>query len=109
MECKKCGASLTYNNGLYICEFCGSKYLREEFIPDTKDSVIIVNGQSNASEYVIRGGVLVAYNGSKNQITLPDGVQVIGAGAFKNNVAINSVTFSSSIKTKFHSAVLLVI
>ena len=30
LKCQNCGAPLTYSNGLYLCEYCGSQVANEE-------------------------------------------------------------------------------
>ena len=104
MKCKNCGGPIIEKNGSLICEYCDSEYIKEEFEPKKVINEFIINARTIQYEFTIRGGVLIGYNGSKSQVVIPDGVIQIGANAFKNNLAINKVTFSDSVKTVGESA-----
>ncbi|MDE7226366.1 MAG: leucine-rich repeat domain-containing protein, partial [Ruminococcus sp.] len=55
-------------------------------------------GNSLKSEFVVLGnGVLYDYNGSSDEITVPDSVKRIGEDAFAGHSEITSVTFTSDI------------
>ncbi|MDE7140857.1 MAG: leucine-rich repeat domain-containing protein, partial [Treponemataceae bacterium] len=51
----------------------------------------------NLSSWVIRNGVLVGYNGSETDIVIPDGVTVIGNGAFAGNAALTGVEIPAGV------------
>jgi len=87
MKCKNCGAELSYNNENYICNFCGSSFLREELLPLTLQN----------KEFKIVGGVLLAYLGNQSQVVIPSGTMSIGKEAFKNNLAVRKVIFSKTV------------
>ena len=90
MKCKECGAELVFKNGLYICEFCGTKYFKDEISPTVRQNV-------SSSDFVVRGGILTAYRGNKNIVNIPEGIVGIGAESFKNDLSIQSVVFSSTV------------
>ena len=50
-----------------------------------------------ASEFDVQNGVLVKYNGTSADVTVPSGVAAVGATAFMNNTAVRSVTLPSSV------------
>ena len=50
-----------------------------------------------ADDFVIASGVLVSYNGTASDVTLPDNVTSVGASAFEGNTHIRSVTIPSSV------------
>lgn len=54
---------------------------------------------SAASEFDVQNGVLVKYNGTSSDVTIPSGVAAVGATAFMNNTAVRSVTLPSSVYT----------
>lgn len=53
---------------------------------------------SAKSNFVIKKGVLLEYNGASKNITIPKGVKKIGSGVFKDNKKVESITFPSSLK-----------
>ncbi|MDE7353008.1 MAG: leucine-rich repeat domain-containing protein [Acetatifactor sp.] len=52
----------------------------------------------SGEEFLISGGVLVAYGGEGAAVTVPDGVRVIGAEAFAGHGEIQSVTLPDSLQ-----------
>ena len=54
--------------------------------------------ESAGSDFVISGDVLVKYQGSTSSVNVPDGVRVIGGGAFAGNKNIVTVVLPSSVK-----------
>jgi len=55
-----------------------------------------LTGNSN-SDFLISGGVLVAYNGDSSAVDIPEGVRVIAAGCFADHTEIGSVRFPESL------------
>ena len=53
---------------------------------------------SEMKDFVIEDGVLIEYKGQDDNIIIPDGVTVIGSGAFKNR-AIKGITIPESVIT----------
>ena len=51
-----------------------------------------------ADDFLISGGVLVAYRGDSAEVTVPDGVRVIAAEAFARHSEIEQVTLPDSIR-----------
>ena len=86
MKCIYCGAELKTENDSFICDYCGSSFLKEELMPTTIQN----------NEFKIVGGVLLSYFGNKTEVTIPSGTMMIGQAAFKNNLAVRKVIFSKS-------------
>jgi hypothetical protein len=55
-------------------------------------------------EFDICGGVLVSYKGNESLVELPDDIIGIGENAFKNNLILSKVIFSSTVTTVGKSA-----
>lgn len=45
----------------------------------------VEGNESSDGNYLISGGVLVAYRGTDSQVVIPDGVRVIAADAFRDH------------------------
>lgn len=59
-----------------------------------------LNGSADtaaAGDFLVSGGVLVAYRGDASEVSVPEGVRVIAAEAFKNHEEIESVSFPDSL------------
>lgn len=54
---------------------------------------------SSDSDFVINDGVLTGYNGTAEDVVIPDGVVTIKEKVFRNNKIIKTVSFPSSVKT----------
>ncbi len=52
---------------------------------------------SGQDDFLISGGVLVAYRGKSSKVTIPDGVRVIAGEAFKGNGQMESVVCPDSL------------
>lgn len=48
-------------------------------------------------EFVIKDGILVRYQGWSGCVKVPEGVNVIGVGAFENHLRVKSVTLPASV------------
>ncbi len=48
--------------------------------------------------FVVKENVLLAYTGSKSEITVPSGVKIIGAEAFYGNMSVEQITMPSSLE-----------
>lgn len=66
----------------------------DETIPTT-----IPLSQSQLEEFEIEGDILVSYRGSKTDVVVPDGIKVIGEGAFFNQSNLLSVVLPEGITT----------
>lgn len=49
-------------------------------------------------DFVMLGDILVAYRGKETEVTVPDGIAVIGASAFEGNPFITTVSLPASVK-----------
>lgn len=52
---------------------------------------------SGTSDYLISGGVLVAYRGQQEKVNVPEGVRVIAAEAFANHAEIKELVLPQSL------------
>lgn len=57
----------------------------------------VEGNESSDENYLISGGVLVAYRGGDSQAVIPDGVRVIAAEAFRNHGELESVALPDSV------------
>lgn len=57
----------------------------------------VEGNESSDGNYLISGGVLVAYRGTDSQAVIPDGVRVIAADAFRDHGELESVTIPDSV------------
>lgn len=53
---------------------------------------------TSASDFVMEGSTLVRYRGIDKNVSIPDTVEVIGEGAFEDNVNIELVVLSNSVE-----------
>ena len=60
-------------------------------------SSLLIVPASAASDFEIRNGVLVKYNGSADTVTIPGDVRSIGAEALMNNTSVKQVVIPSSV------------
>ena len=55
--------------------------------------------QNGSGDFLIVGdGILLAYKGSGNVVSVPEGVKRIGAEAFKDHTEINKVVLPNSVE-----------
>ena len=85
MICKCCGSYIQDTAAKKFCPECGEPLAQKLPI------------SNNAADFQVRGGVLVAYLGNKRDVIIPDGIISIGQAAFKDNLAVETVTFSNSV------------
>ena len=109
-KCTNCGANLEIDNtkDAAICPYCGTAFIVEKAINNYNttnqihaDTVNIYGG--NSADFVIRGGVLVKYNGAATEVVVPNGVKIIGgedsySGAFAGCAGITSVMLPDSVQ-----------
>ncbi len=57
-----------------------------------------LSGQTGEGDFLIEGGVLIAYRGSFLNVEIPEGVRVIAGEAFKDHEEIKSVSFPDSLR-----------
>lgn len=68
-----------------------SSYMSSEFWSEYKDLL-------QTKEFEIKDGVLTAYYGNGGEVTIPDGVTVIGSYAFSQNKNITKVVLPESVE-----------
>lgn len=81
-KCTNCGANLEINNTLdaAVCPYCNVPFVVEKAINNYNTAnhinagVVNVYG-GNSADFVIRGGVLVKYNGAATEVVIPDSVK----------------------------------
>ena len=73
---------------MHFCEFCKTKYFKDDILPKSKPA---------SNSFVINGGVLVAYKGNEQIVSIPSSVLAIGENAFLNCISIKEVDFSNSV------------
>lgn len=66
---------------------------RENFLGGAE----VDGNESSDGNYLISGGVLVAYRGTDSQAVIPDGVRVIAAEAFQGHTELEGVAFPESV------------
>lgn len=57
-----------------------------------------VSAAAQDGDFVIENGILVAYNGSETEVTIPQQVLYIGDNAFRNNSNIERVVLGDSVR-----------
>lgn len=90
MKCAFCGGNIISKNGIYLCEFCGSTYLKEEIVATNSKNV-------DRNDFVIEAGMLTKYRGTSQIVHVPQSVTSIGPGAFKGNRSLKEICFSTNV------------
>ena len=102
LHCDFCNGALVIDDSreFAVCEYCGTKYLRNTIQQKIQEitGTVSVKGvvQTKESEFFIRGGVLIKYNGESTNVQIPDSVFTIGAESFRG-LAIHSVQIPNSV------------
>ncbi|MBQ3266275.1 MAG: leucine-rich repeat protein [Ruminococcus sp.] len=60
-------------------------------------SFITVPVEAAHSDFDVQSGILVKYNGTGAEVTVPDYVTAIGASAFENNINIRVITLNANV------------
>lgn len=58
----------------------------------------LAGGQGDGDDFLINGGVLVAYRGEKSDVTIPEGVRCIAAEVFENHTEIETLSLPDSLE-----------
>ena len=89
--------------GLSLEEFAAALNLSVEALQAMRaeeiDAALMALQESLAleEEFVIESGVLVSYSGAGGDVTVPDGVTIIGEGAFKGCATLTSLTLPDGV------------
>ncbi len=105
-KCYKCGGFLAVDDreDASVCPFCGKAFIVEKAINSYNGVSMQDNGENGSSfdidnDFVADKNVLVRYNGyTKRDITVPDGITVIGENAFQGMNNIESVYISRGVE-----------
>ena len=109
-KCTNCGANLEIDNtkDAAICPYCGTAFIVEKAINNYNTTNQIHAGTvniygGNSADFVIRGGVVVKYNGAATEVVIPNNVKIIGgedwySGAFAGCAGIISVMLPDSLQ-----------
>lgn len=91
-KCTCCGAEITVDDTkeALICEHCNSAFIVEKAIE-------LYNAGQKTVEFEIYDGVLKKYNGSSEDVIIPDNVRRIGGGAFAKHNELKSVIIPDSV------------
>jgi len=83
--------------------------LKEIILPDTIENVepkafahtlwVEKFLEEGTEDFLINNGVLVAYKGEQEKVTIPEGVRVIAAGVFQNHAEIKELVLPDSLVT----------
>lgn len=57
------------------------------------------DAESSASDFTIKSGELIKYNGSDKTVSVPDTVTAVGEGAFENNATVEKVILPDSVRS----------
>ena len=88
IECPFCGGSLTVDSEMEaaVCRHCRKPYSVKDAVYQSYYRLVShgaaapANARSN-SDFIIRGGTLVRYEGELQDVIIPDGVKTIGKEA----------------------------
>ena len=95
LTCEMCGSTdLLKQEGVFVCQTCGTKYSVEEAKKMMIEGTVQVEGtvKTKESDFVIRAGVLEKYNGESTKVIIPDSVKKIEMQAFKG-LPIEEIVF----------------
>ena len=93
IKCELCGSnSFTKVDGMFRCDYCGTKYTLEEAKTMVSGSVFIRKDvKVQQSEFKIKNGVLEVYKGLATKVKIPNIVTSIGNCAFGYHANLESV------------------
>ena len=105
-KCYKCGGFLAVDDTqeASVCPFCGKAFVVEKavssFNETAPDDIGTIKPSCNDdSDFVVERSVLVRFNGyTKKDISIPDGITVIGEAAFQGMNNIESVYIPEGVE-----------
>lgn len=59
---------------------------------------VTAQGTGSTGSFAIEGDKLIAYSGNEAEVTVPDGIRVIGDNAFKSNTTVRRVILPDTVK-----------
>ena len=102
-KCTNCGAVLPVDStrDAWVCGYCNTPFIVEKAIQQfnitnniTAETVVVQGGKE---DFEIRSGVLVKYNGSSTNVTIPEGIKAIGPEAFAGLGYLEQVMIPNSV------------
>ena len=115
-KCPECGGNVVVDSGkdAWVCDFCKTPFIVEKAIQtfnttynttnvnnvtnnnDIKADIVNVY-ESSVSDFVIKAGELVEYNGASMDVVIPEEIVSISANCFKGT-KIHSLNIHNSVK-----------
>lgn len=101
IQCEICGGQIEMQSGgsKGICVQCGITYSADRVreLYSGKRTPVTSGGNAAYTEFDIRDGVLVKYNGCKEKVVVPYGVKIIGKSAFYQNSYVTEVVLPETV------------
>lgn len=103
-KCTNCGGDLQIDNtkDAAICQYCGAPFVIEKAINlynmTNNINANTVNIYSSNTDFDIRAGELIKYNGASAETIIPNNVTIIGRSAFENCIGLKSVIIPNSVR-----------
>ncbi len=105
-KCYKCGGFLAVDDTMdaFVCPFCNNAIITEKAISSFNETALCdIKVQKPSynydSDFVVERGVLVRYDGYTNtDISIPDGITVIGDTAFQGMYNVESVYIPEGVE-----------
>lgn len=101
IQCEICGGQIEMQSGgsKGICVQCGITYSADRVreLYSGKRTPVTSGGNAAYTEFDIRDGVLVKYNGRKEKVVVPYGVKIIGELAFYENGYVTEVVLPETV------------
>ena len=95
VKCPHCGKDTYFDTeqSKTVCNRCGGVMMYDQV--EFPQAEVPYDARTDC---IIKGGILVKYNGRKEHVVLPDGIIAIGEKAFEKNTTVKSVKIPASVK-----------
>ena len=103
LKCDLCGGPLIMDDSreFAYCEYCGTKYKKstlQKKVQEIRGAVTVEGDVAvRQTDFMIRGGVLEKFNGTKVNVTIPDTVYIIGRESFWGCRGLREVIIPDSV------------